>query len=158
VRNSQKLFDRTEWFLRLQNKCQQPYPKSLKHAIIAKNHPVLRTVIPSYYMQIKKALYRQDLISINHRLAAFFASFFDVLFALNECTHPGEKKILKTLAKANMLVPVNLDLQIEEILQLGSLGKLSLLSKLEELLNSLDKLLMKEGFDPAQTILLNNKL
>ena len=50
--------------------------------------------------QIEKALKRQDLLSINHRSSEFFASYFDLLFALNEQTHPGEKRML-AYAKTN---------------------------------------------------------
>ena len=95
VLNSKTLFDRDGWFANLQMKCDQPFPEPLKRAIITKNHPVLRTVIPSYYAQIKKAVDRSDLISINHRVAALLASYFDVLFALNTVLHPGEKKLLR---------------------------------------------------------------
>ena len=92
VKNSRILFDRDDWFAKLQEKSQRLYPPQLKRAIIAKNHPILRNVIPAYYNQIKKALERNDLISVNHRMAAFFSSYFDILFAINEILHPGEKK------------------------------------------------------------------
>ena len=49
----------------------------------------------SYYEQIKKGINRNDTVSINHRIAAFLASYFDVIFAMNELLHPGEKRLIK---------------------------------------------------------------
>ena len=147
VKNSQILFDRDGWFAKQQAKCIQPYPAQLKQAVIEKNHPLLRTVIPSYYGQIKKALGRNDLISVNHRLAALFASFFDILFALNEVLNPGEKKILRFVKSECTLVPDDLDVQVTNILQLAGVGDMNLLTALESLLDNLDNLLKAEGFD-----------
>jgi len=154
VKNSQILYDPYGWFTKLQDKCIQPYPSQLKRAIIAKNHPILRSVIPSYYGQIKKALGRKDLISINHRLATLFASFFDVLFALNEVLHPGEKKTLRFVKAECPLVPENHEGQIANILQSGAAGEKSVLKELDVLLDDLDDLLKSEGFDPVQTLFL----
>lgn len=158
VLNSKILFDRQGWFAKLQIKCNQPYPEQLKQAVIAKNHPVLRTVIPSYYVQIKKAINRQDLISINHRLAALLASYFDVLFALNSVTNPGEKKVLKFVLAQCSKAPMDLQRQVEDILQSAGIGDEVLLHQLDELLDSLDDLLTKEGFDPDRTLLLDKML
>jgi predicted nucleotidyltransferase len=157
VSNSVILFDRQGWFAKLQEKCIQPYPEQLKRAILAKNHPVLRSVIPSYYVQIKKAIERKDLISINHRLAALFASYFDVLFALNEVLNPGEKKVLRFVLEQCSKVPMDLQRQVKRILQSAAIGDVGLLHQLDELLDGLDDLLAKEGFDPARTLLLDKK-
>jgi predicted nucleotidyltransferase len=146
VKNSQILFDREGWFAALQAKSQQPYPEPLKRAVIVKNHPVLRSVIPSYYGQIKKALARRDLISVNHRLAALFASYFDVLFALNEVLNPGEKKILPFVKARCSVAPVDLESQVERILQSAAIGDMVLLQQLDVLLDDLDALLHGAGF------------
>jgi len=113
---SKLLFERENWFTNLQSKCLHPYPEGLRDAILAKNHPILRNVSQSYYEQIKNAIERNDLISINHRLSALFASYFDVLFALNFMPNPGEKRVLDYALKACSKVPENLRIQVEEVL------------------------------------------
>jgi len=153
VKNSTILFDRDGWFRELQAKSNQSYPEPLKRAIVAKNHPVLRAVIPSYYAQIKKALGRRDLVSVNHRLAALLASYFDVLFALNEVLHPGEKKLIQFIMSECSKVPTDLERKIEHILQLGAVGDMNLLVELDELVDDLDAILRNEGFDPDKTLL-----
>ncbi|MCB9109036.1 MAG: DUF4037 domain-containing protein [Anaerolineales bacterium] len=155
VLNSKILFDRQGWLAKLQEKSSQPYPEPLKHAIIAKNHPVLRTVIPSYYVQIKKAVERRDLISINHRLAALLASYFDVLLAINEVRHPGEKKLLKFVLDYCSKRPMGFQRQMEAVLHGAATADKVLLDQLDELLDSLDELLVEAGIDPAQTLLLD---
>lgn len=154
VSNSKILFDRQGWFSGLQHKCLQPYPNKLRNAIIAKNHPVLRTVIPSYYNQIKKAIERDDFISVNHRIAALLASYFDVLFAINHLTNPGEKKILSYALERCSILPKDLSTQIKDVLQ-SSIARFDmLLGKLDLLLDSLDEILIEAGIDPTKTIAL----
>ena len=154
VKTSQILFDRNGWYAKLQEKSQQPYPPQLKRAIIAKNHPVLRNVIPAYFNQIKKALGRKDLISVNHRLAAFFASYFDVVFAINEVLHPGEKKLLHFVTDECTLIPEKLGEQVADIFKTAGVGDTKLLAQLDDLTDALDCILMEQGFDPDQTLFL----
>ena len=77
-----------------------PYPPQLKDSIIARNRKLLTGTLPAYQTQVTKALNRGDLVSINHRISAFLESYFDIIFALNEQTHPGEKRLM-TLCRQN---------------------------------------------------------
>ena len=47
-----------------------------------------------YLAQMKAAIARDDLISLNHRVAVWIASYTDILFAMNRRYHPGEKRLL----------------------------------------------------------------
>ncbi|HEY52742.1 MAG TPA: DUF4037 domain-containing protein [Caldilineae bacterium] len=153
VKNSKILFDCDGWFEALQKKSNRPYPEQLKRAIVAKNHPILRVVIPSYYAQIKKALGRRDLVSVNHRVAAMFASYFDVLFALNEVLNPGEKKIIKFVQAECSKIPIDLERQIDDILQSAAIGDKIIMERIDKLIDGLDEILVDEGFDPDNTLL-----
>lgn len=157
VLNSIILFDRQGWFHQLQEKCNQPYPEQLKRAIICKNHPVLRNVIPSYYVQIQKAIDRHDLISVNHRLAALLASYFDVLFAVNGVLNPGEKKVLSFMLENCQKTTNNIEGQIEKMFQSAAIGDAALLNQLDKFLDGLDVLLIDEGIDPALTLTLGEE-
>lgn len=70
--------------------------------IVALNHPVLRDVIPSYYAQIEKAVGRGDLVSVNHRLAALLASYFDTVFAVNLSLRGAAARLETALAAAGV--------------------------------------------------------
>lgn len=72
-----------------------PYPSKLKENIIERNMRLLHNSMPAYETQILKAVKRGDVVSVNHRTAAFMESYFDVIFALNELSHPGEKRLIQ---------------------------------------------------------------
>jgi len=141
VRNSLPLYDRNGWFTRLQTQCQCPYPEPLRRAIIAKNHPILRDVIPAYLHQIEKAVQRRDAVSVNHRVAALLASYFDVLFALNAIPHPGEKRLLEIVSEHCAKRPPAMREQVEEVLRLAATGNATLVQAVNRLIDDLDALL-----------------
>ena len=107
------LYDRDGRLAAAKARFDVPYPPQLQENIIFRNYKLLQASMPAYRIQISKALERGDLVSINHRTAAFMESYFDILFALNEQTHPGEKRLI---AKCKELCPI-LPEQFEENLQ-----------------------------------------
>jgi len=115
VRTSRILFDRHGWLAELKQVAKQPYPDLLARAIIAKNYPLLRDSFAAYPRQIGRAAERLDAVSVNHRIAALLASYFDVLFALNRVPHPGEKRLLATAARLPF-VPSAMVPQVEALL------------------------------------------
>lgn len=86
-----------------------PYPEKLRKNIISQNMRLLSDNLPSYDFQINKAVNRGDLVSINHRTSAFLESYFDVIFALNRKTHPGEKRLIELSKKNCEVLPCNFE-------------------------------------------------
>ena len=103
------VFDRNGKLSALQAKYRIPYPETLKKNIIANNMNLLSGMLPSFDMQIRKAESRGDRVSVNHRVAEFLASYFDVIFALNEMTHPGEKRMQSICSKECRILPERFD-------------------------------------------------
>lgn len=112
---SQIIFDRNGKFAEYQKRFTVPYPKKLKENIIDKNMKLLSGVLPSYDMQIKKAAGRNDLVSVNHRTAEFLSSYFDVIFALNEKTHPGEKRLVQLCLETCQILPESFEENINRL-------------------------------------------
>ena len=131
----------------MQMLCRQDYPQALQRNIIAHNHPVLRTIMPSYLHQIESAVRRNDIVSINHRLAALLASYFDIVFACNRILHPGEKRIIATIKKECSLVPESLEEDVNAVIKASATGDVEIIVLLHRLLNHLDALLVKSGLD-----------
>lgn len=155
IRNSLTLYDRSGWFHALREKSEQPFPEELRRAIIAKNHPILRRVIPAYLFQIEKAIERADLVSVNHRVAALLASYFDVLFALNRVPNPGEKRLLERAAQICAKIPQGMRDQVEGVLRTACEVDQGLITRVNALVDGLDRLLVEEGFDPETSLPLN---
>lgn len=139
VLHSRVLYDREGWFKELKRKAGVTYPQPLKQAIIAKNYPPLRQTISSYSHQLDKAVARADLVSINHRLNAFLASYFDIVFALNRLPHPGEKKLVSLIKRDCFLIPKYFDL-VNKLLSEGFKHQ-KLVSHLNLLVDGLDEVI-----------------
>lgn len=106
---SRIIYDRNGNLAALQKEYQIPYPEKLKKNIISNNMHLLSGMLPSFDTQIKKAIRRKDLVSVNHRVTEFLASYFDVIFALNEMTHPGEKRMQSICSCECRILPKNFD-------------------------------------------------
>lgn len=117
VKNCEPLYDQTGWLAGLKKQLDTPYPKELKQNIIERNMMLLKDKpFASYYEQIEKALYRKDYNSVNHRIAAFMASYFDIIFANNELLHPGEKKLVKYALDHCKILPERFEKNINKLL------------------------------------------
>lgn len=143
VRNSQLLFDRTGWFKDMQTRANQPYPEPLRRAIIAKNHPILRGNMSSYVRQIERALKRHDAVSVNHRVAALLASYFDIVFAVNEQPHPGEKRLLEFAQALCPRLPTGMVERVQALCSALPAG--DVVGRAHTMLDGLDDLLRSAG-------------
>ncbi len=145
IKHAIPLFDRSGWLATLKQTAKRPYPDALRKNIIAKNLAVLGQVIPAYRNQIQKACQRNDLISLNHRIAGFLASYFDVLFAINRELHPGEKRLLQKALASCPLRPLNLSHDIESLLNLAAKPGIALMNTIDRLINDIENLAAKHN-------------
>ncbi|MDF3043602.1 MAG: polymerase beta protein region [Thermomicrobiales bacterium] len=147
---STPIFDRSGWYGDLQAIAACPYPPPLRRAIIARNHPILRQALSSYLAQIERAVWRGDSVSIQHRVTALLASYFDVLFAVNELPHPGEKRLLQLAATRCAKIPAEMEIQVNALLETSARpASPAIITRIDALLNSLDDLLADEGLIPV---------
>ena len=147
VKQARPLYDREGRFTAMQQLSQAAYPEALRHNIIQFNHPVLRNIIPAYLHQIEKAVQRQDVVSVNHRVAALLASYFDILFALNRVLHPGEKRLLAYAQTECAMLPANLPIDVTALLASAASGQPGTIACANALLDHLDVLLEQEHVD-----------
>ena len=111
------LYDKNQKLEELQNKYKIPYPEKLRDNIIRKNLRLLTGNLPSYDAQIKKAAARRDMVSVNHRTAAFLESYFDIIFALNRLTHPGEKRMVQYAKEQAQILPADFEENLDRLLK-----------------------------------------
>ena len=99
------IYDRDGRLAAAKKRFEVPYPDALKTAIVDRAWKLLHCAMPAYDAQILKAVKRKDFVSINHRTAAFLESYFDLLFALNGQTHPGEKRLMQLCREQCDILP-----------------------------------------------------
>lgn len=97
------IFDRNGRLADAKKRFDVPYPEALRENIIRRNFALLSNAMPAYPHQIEKAVLRGDRVSVLHRTTAFLESYFDIVFALNRLTDPGEKRLI-ALCKANCTI------------------------------------------------------
>ncbi len=141
LRRCQPLTDPGGWLAGLRERCAVEYPEPLRRNIVTLNHPLLRGIIPAYAHQIEKAIRRRDLVSVNHRLAALLASYFDIVFAVNRRLHPGEKRLVAQALRDCPVLPEGFATDVEALL-VGDPLRLS--ERLSVLLDQLDDVLRRE--------------
>jgi hypothetical protein len=145
VLHSRVLFDRHGWFAALRTKAQRPYPEELRRAIVAKNFPILRNTLSAYTHQLDRAAKRGDRVSVNHRVAALLASYFDVVFAINRMPHPGEKRLVQIAQARCDRLPDGMSEQVEGLLKAVSDPGGEVLRWADLLIDGLEALLRAEG-------------
>jgi hypothetical protein len=148
VQTCRVLYDRDGWLSRLKERSNQAYPLSLRDAILAKNHPVLRNSHSAYSRQIGSAAGRGDLVSLNHRVAAFLAGYFDIVIAVNLKTHPGEKRLVSFLQRHCPLKPENAVEDVEALLAAAPRAGTEVVGRVTALLDGLDDWLERLGLLP----------
>lgn len=118
-----------------------PYPQELKRNIIDRNCKLLYAYMPAYSDQIRKAVKRRDLVSMNHRTAAFMESYFDVIFALNEQTHPGEKRLIRLAKERCAILPNHFEENIQKLYSTLFTNPEAAVAVLEEMIGELKQIL-----------------
>ena len=135
IKNSKILYESNDYFKNLQKELNKEYPKKLKDNIIEKNYNVMYAKkSASFYEQLENAVKRNDIVSINHRITAILASYFDILFAINEELHVGEKKLISYAKKLCSKLPDNFDKDIEDIINNNNI-----LEKVKNLIGNIRK-------------------
>lgn len=109
------IYDRDGRLARVRERFQVPYPPQLRKNILDHSWKLLHAALPAYDAQLAKALQRRDLVSVNHRTAAFLESYFDYLFALNGKTHPGEKRLISLCRQTCERLPAHFEEHLSQL-------------------------------------------
>ena len=133
LKNFDIKYDPTGWLKDLQDKLKTPYPEELQKNIIKRNMMLMKDKpFASYYEQIKKAVKRNDENSVNHRISAFMASYFDVIFAKNKLLHPGEKRLVQFALKNCGILPDGFEENFLKLYNTQNTEKLEILGIMTE--------------------------
>ena len=138
IKHSNILYDKEGKFKKFQDELNLEYPEKLKDNIIEKNFNVMYgKKIASFYEQLEKAVKRNDIVSINHRISAILSSYFDILFAFNKELHVGEKKLIQYALKLCRKIPDNFEKDIKNVIFYDE----NILEKVKILIENIQKIL-----------------
>ncbi len=140
------LYDPEGVYAEAKKRFDVPYPAELKGNIIRRGRKLLSGNLPSFDKQIGKAVKRDDIVSVNHRVTEFVATYFDVIFALNEKTHPGEKKLISIARKECSILPDNFEENLRIMFADMYTAPEKLASDIQRIIDELDKTLGAEGY------------
>lgn len=139
--NSKILFDKDNKLTNLKEKYNVQYPLKLRQNIIQRDLELLSGMLCSYDEQILKAAKRKDIVSINHRIAAFLETYFNIIFALNNLTHPGEKRQLIISLNTCKVLPKDYEININKLLDSNNHQYASLEKILSDMVENLKKII-----------------
>lgn len=122
IKKTEILYDKNGWLKKMQDRISTPYPEKLAENIIKKNFNYLKDAMFSFYDQLASAVERNDFVSVNHRCAAFLASYFDTIFAKNRLLNPGEKKLVTFALKNCSSLPDSFEADVKT-LAVGEVSK-----------------------------------
>lgn len=131
---------------RAKNRFSVPYPEELRNNIIKRNTALLYNAMPAYLFQLNKANKRNDRVSVIHRTAAFLESYFDVIFALNKRTHPGEKRLIELCARNCSILPDRFEENLNRLFDDMLIHNDNLTEDLNDIVSELESVLTREGF------------
>lgn len=135
------VYDRSGQLETAKKRFHVPYPQQLKKNIVEQNMKLLHTAMPAYDAQIAKAVKRNDIVSISHRTSAFMESYFDIIFAVNELTHPGEKRLLPLCKKTCRILPEFFEENINSLFQDLFTNTDSIAEDLQNIIAELEKII-----------------
>ena len=135
------IYDETGRLAAAKERFSIPYPDELARNIVERNRKLLNGTMPAYDDQILKASRRGDAVSINHRVSAFLESYFDLLYALNRKTHPGEKRLVSLCREQCPLLPDHFEDNLNALFSHMLTQPEYLPQDLENIITELDKIL-----------------
>lgn len=141
LRTCKIIYDSTGRLALAKQRFDVPYPAQLREEIISRNRKLLHGTLPAYQLQVSKALNRGDLVSVNHRISAFLESYFDMIFALNNQTHPGEKRLVQLCKEMCPVLPCGFEENLNSLFGHMFTDPAGAASDLETIVTELEKLL-----------------
>ena len=84
-------------------------------------------------------LIQKDKVNLGNRVTAFMDSYFDVIFALNEVTHPGEKRLVQKCKEQCEILPNNFERNIEKLFEDLYVNPKMIEADISEIIKELEK-------------------